>query len=81
MPEINKKQEKKYYDIKIKCNVPAIAHYTILAESPEKALEEIKRHKPRNIKYDFGKRKESEVVVYDYMTTLVKLIKKIVGKL
>lgn len=76
-----KKIEKKYYDIKINCNVPAVIHYTILAESPEKALSEIKKSRPKNIKYEFEKRIESKVVVYDYMTNLIRFVKKIMGRL
>jgi len=76
-----KKKEKKYFDIKVVCNVPAIIHYVILADDADQALKEIKMAKPRTIKYDFEKRIESKATVYDYMTTIIKLVKRVVGRL
>lgn len=74
---------KKNYDIKISCNVPAVIHYTVLAESPEEALQILKKSRPipKSIKYELEKRKELKATVYDYMTNMIRFFKSIVGRL
>lgn len=71
-----KKIEKKYFKVVVECNLPATVTYKVLAESPEKALEMIKNQSPIAVKYHLPKKMNLKATIYDFGTTIIKLIKK-----
>jgi hypothetical protein len=70
-------KDKKLYDVKVECLVPATAVYRVLAESPEEALDLIKTSKPKDIKYRFNVRKLLKGIVYDAGSVMIRLTKSL----
>jgi hypothetical protein len=76
----NKIPDKKYYDVKVECMLPATLIYRVLAESPEQAAEMTKTMSPTGVKHKLIGRREMKLVVYDSGSTLIKLIKNLFGR-
>lgn len=74
-----KPPELKYYDVKIECSLPAVLHYRVLAESPEDACEKIKNTSPNGVKYKLLGRKDTRITVYDMGTSLIRLVRNLIG--
>ncbi len=72
-----KQKEKRYYDVKVNCTIPAIMVFRVLAESPEEALELVDKHKeqPKSIKYEPIKRRNIKAKVCDSGTVVIKHVK------
>ncbi len=72
--------EKKYYEVKVECTLPATVTYRILAETPEQALDMIKGKQPNGVKHRLAGRKDIKVMVYDSGSTIVRLVKNLLGR-
>lgn len=70
--------EKKYYDVKVECMLPATLTFRILAESPEEASIMIKNAHPIGVKHKLHGRKDLKLMVYDAGSNLLKFIKNMV---
>ncbi len=68
--------DKKYFDIKIECNMPATITYRIFAEDAEEALDMIKNQAPTNVKYNIFKRTNIKATIYDAGTSLIRFVKR-----
>jgi len=66
---------KKYYDIKIEANVPAVFHYRVLADNEEEAAKLVSEKDFLFVKYSKEKRKNLVMKIYDYGTILLRFIK------
>lgn len=74
-------KDKKYFDVRVECLLPATLHYRILAETPEEAAELIKQIQPNQVKYRLIGRKNLKLAVYDAGCTVIKFMKNLVGVL
>ena len=71
-------ENKKYYDIKLECLLPATLTYRIYAESPEKALELINRQNPTSVTTKIPAKKPIKIMVYEAGTTMMIYIKNFI---
>lgn len=67
--------EKKYYDVKVECMIPATLTFRILAEDPVQAAELIKGASPRSVQHRLVGRKDIKLSVYEAGTTMLKWMK------
>ena len=72
-------KEKKYFDVKIECMLPAVLIYRILAEDANQALELIKGKSPNSVQHKLPGRKELVAKVYDSGSCMLRHIKKLLG--
>lgn len=72
-------KEKKYYDVRVECLLPATLTYRVLAEDPNKAAEMIKNLQPNQVKHKLIGRKELKLSVYDSGSTIIRFVKNIFG--
>lgn len=81
---MNKKQasppEKKYYDVKVECLLPATLTYRVLAEDAQQAADLIRGMSPNSVKHKLIGRKEIMLRVYDAGSSMMKFVKKCVGR-
>lgn len=75
--EDSKKEELKFYDVKVEANIPAILHYRILAKSPRHAEYLVKYRDPQKIEYKVNKRKNIFLRIYDAGTVIVQIAKSL----
>jgi len=68
-------QNKKYYDLKLECMVPAIVTYRVLAESAEQASTLCKDSNIINVKYKLSALKKLKLMVYEAGSCMLKLVK------
>jgi len=73
--ECVKIKDKKYFDVKVQCNIPALITFRVFAENEEQALEMINRQTPTNIRYEVLKRVNIKATVYEAGMAIIKLIK------
>jgi hypothetical protein len=71
----SKEKHLKNYDVKMEVTLPATIVYRVLAESPEEALELVKKANPLSVKYLLKKKRDLKALVYDAGTTLVRFTK------
>lgn len=72
--------QKKPYDIRIESNIPAILTYkSVLAESPEQALQLTKNLQPNGVQYKLNRRRDIKATVYAAGSLIILLIKNLVG--
>ena len=71
---------KKYFDVKVECMLPAILTYRILAEDAEEAASLIKGKQPNGVHHKLIGRKEIKLTVYDSGSSMIKFIRKLIGK-
>lgn len=76
----NTPKPKKYFDIKVECMLPATLTYRVLAEDPEQAMDLIKRTQPTSVKHKLLGRKELKLTVYDAGSSMIRLIKNLLGR-
>lgn len=72
-------KEKKYFDVKIECMLPAVLTYRILAEDANQALELIKGKSPNSVQHKLPGRKELVAKVYDSGSSMLRHMKKLLG--
>lgn len=81
MAKENKKiPEKKYYDVKVEAMLPATLTYKVLAETPEQAVELIKNKQPNSVHHKLAGRKESKATVYESGSSVIRFIKRLMGR-
>lgn len=73
----NKIIDKKYFDVKVSCMLPATLTYRVLAETPEQAAELIKHMSPNSVQHKLIGRKELKLTVYDAGSTLIRFIRNL----
>lgn len=69
-----------YYDVRVDCMLPATLTYKVLAETPEQAAELIKNMQPVVVKHKLSGRKELLLKVYLSGTSMLKFMKKMLGR-
>lgn len=75
----NKIPEKRYYDVKVECLLPATLTYRVLAEDAKQASEMIKGKQPHSVQHKLLGRKEIQMKVYDSGSSMMKFMKKLLG--
>jgi len=80
MIDKNQSVPKRYYDVRVEAMLPATITYRVLAEDPEQAFTLIKTVPPTSVKPKLIGRKEIKAMVYDSGTTMLRLIKNILGR-
>lgn len=78
--KLPKIKEKKYYDVRIECMLPATLTYRVLAETPEQAADLIKNMQPIGVKHRLIGRKELKLTVLDAGSTMIKFIRNLIGR-
>lgn len=73
-------KEKHYFDVKVECMLPATLTYRILAEDAEEASNLIRGRHPNSVHHKLIGRKEIKLTVYDAGSTMIKFIKRLVGR-
>lgn len=74
---MDKKEDKKYYDIKVEVMLPATLSYRIYAENPEKAIELLKNSQP-HVKYRLNQKRDLKIFVYEAGSSIIQFIKNFV---
>lgn len=69
--------EKKWFDVRIECTVPATFSYRIFAENPEEAVQLVKNKQPNSIQYRIPIRKEFKLTVYKAGTYMIEFVKNL----
>ena len=69
--------DKKYFDVKVECMLPATLIYKVYAEDAEKAAEMIKNLQPNAIQHKLIGRKELKIVVYEACCSVIQFIKNL----
>ena len=72
-------KEKKYYDVRVECLLPAVLTYRVLAEDAEQAANMIKNLQPNQVKHKLIGRKELKLLVYDSGSTVIRFMKNLFG--
>jgi len=73
-------KEKKNYDVRVETTLPAILTYkSVLAESPEQALQLTKNLQPNGVQYKLNRRRDIKATVYAAGSLIILLIKNLVG--
>lgn len=78
--KLPKIKEKKYYDVRIECMLPATLTYKVLAETPEQAADMIKNMSPVGVKHRLIGRKELKLTVVDAGSTMIRFIRNLIGR-
>lgn len=68
---------KNYYDVKVETMVPATLVFRVYADSPEKAVDEIKGKTPIVFDPNLAKRKDKKIIVYEAYQCIIKFIKNL----
>jgi hypothetical protein len=71
--------EKRYYDVKVECMLPAVLTYRVLAETPEQAAILSKGMSPVGVKHKLAGKKELKLSVYEAGSSMLKYVKNLVG--
>lgn len=69
-----------YYEVRVDCMLPATLTYKVLAETPEQAAEMIKNMQPIGVNHKLHGRKELLLKVYLSGTSMLKFMKKMLGR-
>lgn len=69
-------EKKVYFDIVLDALVPCQIKYRVLAESPQDALEELKRATPLDVKPILNLKKNRIATIYKGGSTLIEFIKR-----
>jgi hypothetical protein len=69
--------EKKYYDVKVECMIPATLTFRVLAEDPIQAADLIRGASPRSVQHRLVGRKDIKLSVYEAGTTMLKWMKNL----
>lgn len=77
--EKQKIPEKKYYTIKIDTLLPAELIFKVYAEDEYEAVELVKKMTPTNVKYRLNARKDIKMTIFDFGTSIIRLVKNLVG--
>lgn len=72
-------EEKKYFDVKVECMLPATLTYRVLAKDADEAAAMVKQLQPNSVQHKLHGRRELKVMVYDAGSSMIRLIKNIVG--
>ena len=72
-----REKNRRYYDVKVECMVPATFVYRILAYSPEEAEAKAYKLKPNGIKYHTDKKRKLKLFVYNSGSIILRLSKNI----
>ena len=72
----NKSREKQYFDVVLEAQIPCIVKYRVLAESPEEALEEVKRLPPAHVKPILNQKRDIKATVYSAGSSMIQYIKR-----
>jgi hypothetical protein len=71
--------EKRYYDVKVECMLPAVLTSRVLAETPEQAAILSKGMSPVGVKHKLAGKKELKLSVYQAGSTMLMWAKNLVG--
>jgi hypothetical protein len=74
-----KPKDKKYFDVKVECMLPATLIYKILAEDAEEASLLIKNKQPNYVHHKLIGRKEIKLTVYDAGSNMIRFIKRLLS--
>ena len=72
--------QKKYFDVRVECMLPAILNYRVLAEDPKQAAAMIKDLQPNSVRHRLIGRKDIKITVYDAGGSLMRLVKNLLGR-
>jgi hypothetical protein len=72
--------QKKYFDVRVECTLPAVLSYRVLAEDPQQAITMIKNLQPNSIRHRLLGRKDIKILVYDAGGSVIRLIKHLLGR-
>lgn len=72
-----KKEEKKYYDVKVEVLVPATFKYRVFASSPEEAYELTKKMKPTNVEFFHSRKRNLKVKIFDFGTSIIRYVRNL----
>jgi histidinol dehydrogenase len=75
----NKVKEKKWFDVKVEANIPALLTFRIFAEDAEQAANLIKDKAPTHIQYKLHNRKSLLLRVYDAGSVMLRFTKRLLG--
>jgi hypothetical protein len=67
--------ERRYYDVKVEVQLPAIITYRVYAETPEEALLLAERASPNHVKHNLHQKKVIKAQVYLSGTSMLKFVK------
>jgi hypothetical protein len=70
-----KPKEKSYYSITLEALVPTTLTYRIYAFDEHDAIEQINKNHPTGIKPHINKKKDIKAVVYNFGSSMIKMIK------
>jgi hypothetical protein len=76
---MDKNNQKKYFDIKVECMLPATLTYRVLADDAEQAVTMIKNLNPNSIKHRLIGRKEIKLTVFDSGSSIIRYMKNLFG--
>lgn len=68
--------KKVYFDIVVEALVPCQIKYRVLAESPELALEEMKRADPVHVRHLLPQKRNKVATVYKAGSAMIEFIKR-----
>ena len=72
-------KDKRYYDVKIECMLPATLTFRVLAEDAEQAAGLIKGMSPIGVKHRLIGRKDLKLTVYEAGSSMIKWMKNLLG--
>jgi len=72
--------QKKYFDVRVECTLPAILSYRVLAEDSLQAAMMIKNLQPNSVRHRLTGRKDIRVTVYDAGGSIMRLVKNLLGR-
>lgn len=75
----NQNKNKKYFDVKVECLLPATLIYRVLAEDEIQAITLIKNTNPNSIKHKLAGKKDIKISVYDAGSNILRFIKHLFG--
>lgn len=70
---------KRYFDVKVECMLPAVLTYRVLAEDEHEAAKLIKGKTPNSVQHKLMGRKELMIRVFDAGSSMMRLMKKVLG--
>lgn len=70
-------EEKKYFDVKLECLLPATVTYRVLAKDAEEAARLIKNMNPTGVHHKLAGKKDIKLTVYDVGSSLIRFIKNL----
>lgn len=71
-------EEKKYYDVKVECMLPATLTYRVLAKDAEEAYLLSRKMQPNSVHHRLSGKKELKAMVYDAGSSIIKFIKNLI---